>query len=200
MLDGMISAMASNFAYFLGGGGVPGPLGTGFATIVPYACFPTADRPVAIAVASEKLWLSFCRAVERPEWLTDARLGTNPLRVKHRAWFEPELSRVLQQRPSSEWVERFAAEGIPCSPVLDMAEVRALPQAAARELFPVVEHPKAGRVAVTGLPVKMADVGEWPERAAPLKGQHTEEALRELLGLGEAELAALARERVTLQA
>jgi len=52
MLDSMISAMASNFAYFLGSGIVPHPMGTRFATIVPYRGFPTADREIIIAVAT----------------------------------------------------------------------------------------------------------------------------------------------------
>src|SRR6266404_1980598 len=50
MLDSMISAMASNFAYLIGSGIVPEPMGTRFATIVPYRGFPTADREIVIAV------------------------------------------------------------------------------------------------------------------------------------------------------
>lgn len=200
MFDGMISAMASNYAQFLGAGELPRPMGTGFATIVPYACFPTADRPIAIAVASESLWRRFCLALAREDWLADTRLSTNALRVKHRGWFERDLTAVLRLRPAEEWVAVLGAAGVPCSPVRNMAEVKADPQAAARGMFPVTEHPKAGPVTVTGLPVKMEGAGGAPLRAAPLPAQHTCEALTELLGLSAAELDTLLAEGVIRQA
>jgi formyl-CoA transferase/CoA:oxalate CoA-transferase len=190
MLDSMISAMASNYAQFLGAGIVPKPMGTAFATIVPYACFPTADRPIAIAVASEKLWRNFCHAVH-PAWIDEPKYATNALRVKHRDEFEPLLTTILQTKPAAEWARIFAENGVPCSPVNDMAEVAALPQVAHREMFPSVEHPDAGPVRVTGLPVKMSAGPMPPPRPAPRQGEHTIAALRELLALTDSELAAL---------
>ena len=191
MLESRISAMGSNYAQYLGGGIVPRPMGTAFATIVPYACFPTADRPIAIAVASEKLWQNFCLAVERPEWLEDPKLASNALRVKHRGEFEPTLTTVLQAQPAAEWVRRFARHGIPCSPVNDMASVAAHPQAAFREMFPTVNHATAGPVRVTGLPVKLPASLLPPLTPAPLHGEHTRQALRDLLDLDEASLTEL---------
>src|SRR5580700_3189941 len=67
MLDGMISTMSSNYMSYLGSGVVPQPMGTAFPTVVPYSVFHAADRSLAIAVGSEKLWGAFCRAIERPE-------------------------------------------------------------------------------------------------------------------------------------
>src|SRR5690242_15965907 len=65
MLDSMISTMTSNYMSYLGSGIVPRPMGTAFPTVVPYSVFHTADRPIAIAVGSERLWAVFCRAIER---------------------------------------------------------------------------------------------------------------------------------------
>src|SRR5690242_17224432 len=65
MLDSMISTMSSNYTTYLGSGIVPRPMGTAFPTVVPYSVFHTADRPIAIAVGSERLWAVFCRAIER---------------------------------------------------------------------------------------------------------------------------------------
>lgn len=198
MLDGMISAMASNYAQYLGSGAVPGPMGTAFATIVPYACFPTADQPIAIAVASESLWQRFCAALGRADWAADPRLATNALRVANRGWYEVELTAQLKTKPSAEWVAVLKNAGIPCSPVNSLADVAGHPQAAFREMFPPVEHPAAGAVRVTGLPVKME--GELPERTpAPLAGEHTFSALRELLGLENEQLTDLAARGVIRQ-
>jgi crotonobetainyl-CoA:carnitine CoA-transferase CaiB-like acyl-CoA transferase len=55
MLDSMISTMSSNYMSFLGSDVVPRPMGSSFPTVVPYRVFQTGDRPLAIAVGSEKL-------------------------------------------------------------------------------------------------------------------------------------------------
>ena len=183
MFDGMISAMASNFAYYLGSGNVPVPMGTAFATIVPYAGFPAADGEIVIAVASDKLWLTFCEALERPEWAADVRFTTNALRVENREVLEPQIVALFRQQPTEHWQALFRQHGIPCAPVRNLREVVNDPQSAVREMFPTVQHPTAGPVRVTGLPIKLSATPGAIGAAAPLIGQHTYAALRDLLGI-----------------
>ncbi|MBY0506410.1 MAG: CoA transferase [Bryobacteraceae bacterium] len=183
MFDGMISAMASNFAYFLGSGQVPVPLGTAFATIVPYAGFPAADGEIVIAVASDKLWLTFCEALAQPGWAADPRFATNALRVEHRQVLEPQIVALFRQQPTAYWQALFRRHGIPCAPVRNLREVVNDPQSAHRDMFPTLQHPTAGPVRVTGLPIKLSATPGAIGAAAPLLGQHTRQALRELLGL-----------------
>ena len=118
MLDAMISAMASNYANLMGSGVVPKPMGTAFATIVPYAAFPAKDREIAIAVASEKLWGTFCQSIGKPEWTDDPRFRTNPLRVANRGELEPMIVEVFRTRTAAEWTAHFQKTGIPCTPCL----------------------------------------------------------------------------------
>ncbi|MBM3734146.1 MAG: CoA transferase [Acidobacteria bacterium] len=193
MLDGMISAMASNYAYMFGSGTVPTPLGTAFATIVPYACFPTADGEMAIAVASEKLWTLFCAAVEHPEWEHDPRFATNRDRVANRGILEPMVTEVLRYRTSTEWTGLFCKHGVPCAAVRNLRQVADDPHAAHREMFPVLGHPTAGPVRVTGVPIKFSETPGGIKSAAPVSGQHTREALAGLLGLGAERIGELAR-------
>src|SRR5580700_4287347 len=132
MMDGMISAMASNYAFYFGSGIIPEPMGTRFATIVPYRGFPTRDREIVIAVASQKLWRTFCTALGRSDRADHADDATNPLRVENRRVLEPLITEILRTRTSAEWSKIFAAHGIPCSPVRNLEEVLNNPQAAAR--------------------------------------------------------------------
>src|SRR5579864_579835 len=92
MLDSMISAMASSYAFFLGSGTTPKPMGTRFPTIVPYRGFPTADRDIVIAVASGKLWVDFCASIGHPELTEHPDYATNAARVKNREVLEPMLA------------------------------------------------------------------------------------------------------------
>lgn len=157
MLDGMISAMASSFANLFGSGVSPIPRGTAFGTIVPYACFPTQDRSIGIAVASEKLWQAFGPALGRPDLTDDPRFRTNALRIENRSVLESLITEIFRRRPAAEWLEILDRHGVPCTLVNTLAEVAADPQPAERDMFPTVDHPVAGPTKVTGAPIKFSE-------------------------------------------
>ncbi len=185
MQDSMISAMSSNYMSYLGSNDVPVPLGASFATVVPYAVFNAHDRAFSIAVGSEKLWASFCETIAHPELTGHPDFATNPLRVANRRALEKVLAAVFRQRPMAEWVRRLRGAGIPCSPVLNFAEVASHPQTKLREMFPLVDHPTAGPQRITGTPIKLSETPGSPGAAAPLLGEHTAIVLKELLGLDD---------------
>lgn len=188
MQDGMISAMASNFAFYFGSGVAPEPLGTRFATIVPYRGYKTKDREIVIAVASQKLWGIFCAAINRPDLTGHPDYATNALRVANRLALEPIIEVILATRTAAEWTKTFSDFGIPCSPVRNLEEVANNPQSAAREMFP-----QAGASRITGPPVKLSATPGAPKHAAPKLGADTRSTLAELLDLDDTALDALAK-------
>jgi crotonobetainyl-CoA:carnitine CoA-transferase CaiB-like acyl-CoA transferase len=196
MLDNMISTMTSNYASYLGSGTVPRPMGTAFPTVVPYRVFHACDRQVAIAVGSERLWAAFCGAIGRPELEKHPDYLTNADRIRNRGVLEPLLDNVFRERPAAEWIERLQAAGVPASPVRNFADVVEHPQSAVRAMFPTLDHPTAGPHRVTGTPVKLSETPGGPGMPAPLLGQHSVEALRELLGLEEESLCEFVRRGV----
>ncbi|MBZ5610678.1 MAG: CoA transferase [Acidobacteriia bacterium] len=187
MFDSMISAMASVFANYLGSGNVPRPLGTTFSTIVPYRTFPTKDREVAMAVGSEKLWATFCRAIGHPELIDHPDYRTNALRVKNRGVLEPMLAEIFRSEDADHWFHKLNAAGVPCSPVRTIDEVVSDPQSAVRQLFPQLPD-VAGKTLATGLPVKFSETPGEMRKGPPMLGQHTRDILTELLGLTPAAL------------
>jgi crotonobetainyl-CoA:carnitine CoA-transferase CaiB-like acyl-CoA transferase len=192
MLDCMISTMSSNFSSYLGCGEIPRPMGTSFPTVVPYQVFETADGAIAVAVGSEKLWAAFCRALERPELAAHPDYSSNALRIANRGALEPLLESIFRARPSGEWVSRLQAAGIPASLVRNFADVVNHPQTAVRAMFPELDHATAGAHRVTGTPIKLSVTPGSPGTPAPRLGEHTAEALADLLGLEPAALEALA--------
>ena len=200
MQDSMISAMSSNYMSYLGSNRVPGPLGASFATVVPYTVFSAEDRAFSIAVGSEKLWVAFCEAIGHPELTDHPGFASNPQRVANRAALEKVLADVFKQRSMAEWVGRLRAGGIPCSPVLNFAEVVEHPQTELREMFPVIDHPTAGPQRITGTPIKLSETPGAPGGAAPLLGEHTAAVLKELLDLSDETIGALERAGVIVQA
>ena len=83
----------------------------------------------------------------------------------------------------------------PFAEVLDIPEVLADPQHAARGYLVDVEHPVAGTVRQPGAPYVSTET-PWETRRAPLLGEHTNTVLSELLGCTPDDLRALRERRV----
>jgi len=186
MLDSMISTMSSNYMSFLGTKVVPKPMGTSFPTVVPYRVYHASDREFALAVGSEKLWSAFCAALGRPDLEKHPDYATNALRIENRKALETILAGVLARRPVEDWIMRLRAAGIPSSLVRNFAEVADDRQSEVRKMFPLMDHPTAGTHRVTGTPVKLSDTPGSPSSPAPLLGQHSRSALKELFALEDA--------------
>ena len=80
----------------------------------------------------------------------------------------------------------MTAAGVPCGPVNTIAQVQA------RDMEIHMTHPAAqDEVSLIGNPIKYSKTTADYRRAPPMLGQHTEDVLAELFGLGAAEIAEL---------
>jgi crotonobetainyl-CoA:carnitine CoA-transferase CaiB-like acyl-CoA transferase len=180
MMDTVMSTMLPSFSRYMASEVIPRPMGTLFDGIVPYRNFMCADREITVAVASDKLWKSFCEAMERPELINHPDYNANRLRVKHRGVLEPVLESLFRSRPASHWVEVLSARGVPCTVVRNLKEVLDDKQTQARNMTPEVSHPAAGSMKVLGVPVKLSDTPGEIRSASPLLGADTEAVLKSL--------------------
>ncbi len=168
--------------------------GNAHLQIVPYQLFATADGWIALAVGNDGQWQRFC-AIAAPELGADERFATNPQRVGERAVLVPLLEAVLRGRTTEAWREALSAAEIPHAPVWDHADVFAHPQTEARGMRITVRDTAGRPVDLVGSPFQVRAPGgrkeEAPAGCPPALGQHTEEALRDWLGLDETGIEAL---------
>jgi crotonobetainyl-CoA:carnitine CoA-transferase CaiB-like acyl-CoA transferase len=183
MMDTVMSTMLPSFARYLASGIVPKPLGTLFDGIVPYRNFVCADREITLAVASDKLWKSFCEAIGRTDLAHHPDYKTNPLRVKNRAVLEPILEAMFRSRPASHWVELLAQHGVPATVVRNLKEVIDDEQTTARNMTPTVHHPVAGAIRVIGVPVQLSETPGRIGSASPLLGADSAAILSSIQGV-----------------
>jgi len=193
MLDCQIAILENAFARYFATGEVPGPIGTRHPVATPFQAFPTRDGYMVLALSwgVENQWELFCVTIGRTELVDDPRFDTGPLRTEHHAELEPILNEALRQKTTAEWVQDFDAIGLPCGPLNNVAEAAALPQVKAREMLVEVEHPRIGRFPLPNTPVKLSRTPGGVRGPSPLLGQDADEVLRELLGLGDAEIRRL---------
>jgi len=193
MLDCQIAVLENAFMRYFLTGQVPGPIGTRHPAATPFQAFPTEDGWIVLAVSwgVENQWELFCALIGRPELINDARFDTPHARTANHAELEPLLNEALMQRATSAWIAEFDAIGLPCGPLNNIAQAAALPQVRARDMLVEVEHPQIGRLPLANTPVKLSRTPGSIKGSSPALGEHTDEVLRSLLGMGEDEIERL---------
>jgi crotonobetainyl-CoA:carnitine CoA-transferase CaiB-like acyl-CoA transferase len=181
LLDGQVSLLTYIAQYFWADGRVPGRVGSGHASVVPYQAFTTRDGHVVVAVFAEKFWTGFCRAIERPDLAADPRFDSNPKRVERRDDLVPLLEAIFPVRTTEEWLARLQREGVPAAPINTVDQVVSDPQVRLREMVVDLEHPRLGSLRTLGTPIKAAGMPPFRPLPPPALGEHTDAVLRELL-------------------
>jgi formyl-CoA transferase/CoA:oxalate CoA-transferase len=190
MLDSQVAWMTYQAGYYFATGQNPGRLGSAHPSLVPYQAFRTADGYVNVAIGSEGLWARFVTAMAVPQLSADARFATNPERVKHRAALIGLLEPVFAGKTTKAWTDLFERSGIPAGPIYLMSDLFTDPQVRHRQMVVDMDHPRAGRIKQTGVPVKLSETPGRLKSPPPLLGQHTDALLGEL-GYDAAQTASL---------
>jgi crotonobetainyl-CoA:carnitine CoA-transferase CaiB-like acyl-CoA transferase len=142
--------------------------------------YETRDGYISVAVQTDRQWASLTRALDRPEWLEDARFKTAALRQEHIDARLELTQEVLRARTSAEWLDRLDAEDVPCAPVLRRKDVISHPQIIANETIVEMDHPNAGRLRQTRPAARFSKTPAEIRSGGPLLGEHTEEILTTL--------------------
>lgn len=182
-------------------GMAPQRLGSGHPNIVPYQALETADGEVVIAVGNDAQFDRLCGVLGMPQLSLDERFTTNRSRVAHRAELIDTLKPLVGAFSRDELVARCVAVGVPVTAVSTLPEALADPQAVAREVVVSGQHPRAGALKMVASPLWHAkgpdgvaldlapETGKAP--VPPLLGQHTDQVLRDVLGLPAEEIERL---------
>jgi crotonobetainyl-CoA:carnitine CoA-transferase CaiB-like acyl-CoA transferase len=186
LLESGVAALMNHATAWLNGATLMPRMGNDHPSGVPYGVFPTADRPILIAVVNDREFARFAAAIRRADWAQDPRFSTNAERVRHRDSLTAMIEAALRMRPAAEWLPLLEAASVPSGPINAMPDVFADPHLAARGAVVALPHPLCGEARTVALPIGLSETPADYRRAAPLAGQHTDEILREL-GLGEDE-------------
>jgi CoA:oxalate CoA-transferase len=191
MLEGQLSLLHGVIGQHLADGVVPRPMGTAYASLLPYETFRTQTRDLALGVGSDKLWRTLCPIIGLDAFANDPRYATNAARNANRPAVIGALQEAFLTKSYEAWEQLLLAAGIPVGAINTIDQVVSHPQVLARHSLVVCDHPVAGPARVVGPPVRLSETPGAIRTPAPLLGQHTDEVLRERLGLADGEIARL---------
>ncbi len=192
LLDAQVSWLINQGVGYLVSGEVPGRLGNGHPTIVPYETFPASDQSFILAVGNDSQFEKFCDVAGAPDLCRDLRYAKNADRVRNRKELVPVIRRLTIEKTAAEWIALLEEAGVPCGPVNDLAQLFSDPQIRARNMKITLPHPESGTVDLIGSPINMSGTPVAYGKAPPMLGADTAHVLGKHLGLSPDEIAALA--------
>ena len=166
-------------------------LGNGHPNAVPYREFECADGRIALPIGNDGQFAKLVRIMGHPEWADDPQMATMPSRVENRDLVDATLASAFRQQPLSFWLDALQAEGVPASPIQSVADALADAHTEALGMVATIEHPKAGPVRAINVPYSLSETPAAISSAPPLLGQHSEDVLRDVLGLSEDDIKEL---------
>jgi formyl-CoA transferase len=180
LLESMVYMMDFQTSRWTIDGEIPKQAGNYHPTSIPTGVYKTKDGHINIAVFGGKIWERFCDALGAPEWITDERYKSKSNRSVHRDSLNAEIEKRLAANTSDYWIELFNRLGVACGRINNMKEVFAEPQVKHVGILKTVVSKHYGEQHLLGQPVTLTRTPSDIVRAAPRRGEHTEEVLAEI--------------------
>jgi crotonobetainyl-CoA:carnitine CoA-transferase CaiB-like acyl-CoA transferase len=196
LMDAQVAMLVNQGVAHLIDGQVPPRRGNDHPTIVPYGAFPASDGSFILAIGNDSQFARFVALAGAQGLASDPRFATNAARVRNREVLIPLIAALTSGRRAEDWLAACEAEGVPAGPVNDLAQVFASPQVAARGMKVTVPLPSGQDVSLIGNPLKLSETPVSYAKPPPDLGADTGAVLTRHLGLGQAELQALAADGV----
>ena len=164
------------------GGGQPG-------WIVKCKGWETDPNAYIYVITQAAAFDGLARAIGRADWLEDEEWNTPAARLPKLDQMFAEIERWTRTRTKFEVMEILNPLNVPCGPVLSMKELAGEPSLRATGTVVEVDHPERGSYLTVGNPIKLSASPVEVVRS-PLLGEHTDEVLRDVLGMDAQEVDA----------
>ncbi len=191
LLDTQVGWLANQAQNYFLSGKSPVRTGSWHPNLAPYQPFDASDHQVIVAVGNNGQFASLCNFIGRPELISDPRFAENPDRNKHREALATEIQKEIEKHPRAYWLEHLPANGVPCSPINNIAQAFEEEQVKARGMRIDLPHALAGTAPGVANPLKFSETKIQYTHAPPTLGQHTDEVLGDVLGRTEDEIKSL---------
>lgn len=197
LVDSMVSSLEIINMIYLCTGKVPQRIGNRYEAIYPYDSFRASDGDVIIACGNDKLFKLLSEVMEKPELPETEHFANNNARVINHAELKPIIEEWLRDKTIDQTVDILLEKGIPAAPINTIDRVVKDPHiAGAREMFVEIEHPRAGRLKITGNQIKLTNHKIEIRKPAPLLSQDTRQIMKERLGLSDEQVDELVTEEI----
>jgi len=190
--EAVAALMESTMADYELGGVTRTRSGSVLPGVAPSNVYPTGDgAEVVVAANADNVFGRLCEAMGQPELATDPRFATHQGRGVHMAELDVLVGAWTATAPCAEILETLDAHGVPAGRIFTAPDMLTDPQYVARDMVRRLTSTQGWDVPMTGVVPRFTQTPGTIRHAGPALGEHTDEVLHELLGLGCDEIASL---------
>jgi formyl-CoA transferase/succinyl-CoA--D-citramalate CoA-transferase len=190
--EAVAALMESTMADFELGGVVRQRSGSVLPGVAPSNVYPTSDAAeVVIAANADNVFGRLCKAMGQAPLAEDPRFATHGARGAHSDELDELIAAWSRRLPCDEVLAILDEHGVPAGRIFAAPDMLRDPHYLARELVQRVTTAQGWEVPMTGVVPRFTATPGTIRHPGPRLGEHTDEVLGGLLGLGEAELADL---------
>ncbi len=165
--------------------------GNRLAYVTPFDTFATKDGWLMIATANNNNFGGLCKVMDRTDLIENPKFADNYQRCVHEAELRPIIAEWTKGLGTMELLGMLMKNGVPCSPIQHTGQMLEHPHGKARGLVAEVTLANGYKVKVPGVAIKIDGQILPVEPSAPDVGQHNNEVFKGVLGMSDADIAAL---------
>jgi crotonobetainyl-CoA:carnitine CoA-transferase CaiB-like acyl-CoA transferase len=190
--EAVLALMESTLADYAVAGVERRRSGPVLAGVAPSNVYPTADgQDIVIAANADSVFQRLASAMGAPELATDDAFATHAARGSNAVKLDELISRWTAQHRTEQLLGLLSASGVPAGLINTAATMLQDEHFAAREMILWHESEALGRFPMNGIVPKFSRTAGRVDTLGPALGVHTDEVLRDLGGVDEAELPQL---------
>ena len=169
-------------------------MGPDTVNIVPHSHYQSRDGAwIALACSNDRMWGRLCAAMKRPDLTGDERYANPMARNVHRAEVNGIVADWVAGLDCADVLAACEAAEAPASKLLDIEDIFADPQYAARGNLQTIDDPRVGELTLPGPLPRMSRTPPELRTAGPALGSANADIFGGLLGLDTASIADFAR-------
>jgi formyl-CoA transferase len=162
-----------------------------------YPCAPGGPNDFVYVYTSRgnpQHWPKLLEAIGRKDLIGDPRFETREARVENSAEIDRIITEFTSKRDKYECM-RVIGAAVPSGAVRDTLELLNDPNFEERAIIQKIKHPSHGEFKMAGWAVRF-NGSPPPIKPAPLLGEHSGEALKDWLGMSDAQVTALRDDKI----
>ena len=190
LLHAGIGLMDFQAARYLVDGIVPGRAGNDHPTSMPTSAYPTRDGYLNIGAGGDRMWVSLCTAISRPDLVDRPEFSSDAERSRNRGELNLILTEAFRARSTKDWLDILTLADVPCGPIYTMDQVFDDTAVKHAGIAQTVLHPQRGPIRMISQVLRLQRTPAQLACTLEDKGGSTV-ALLEELGFSSAEIEAL---------
>ena len=156
------------------------------------------DRYVYVHAGADHTFNGLMKIMGREDLLQDSRYNNREARKvrENRDYLDKVIGEWALTKTSDEIIAIATKNGSPCAVVNNVIQMMDDPQVNHRHMIAEVDHPTIGKVYLAGPVIHFSQSKAEVRSAPPLLGQHNKEIYGGLLGMTDAEIEQLQKDKV----